>query len=115
MRIRQKTRLTALAMFLLGLLVSEAALKGAVSRVFFAWDYPMCVHGNDLHRLETEGCLNNNRQNSYESVTTNVVDQPGTGYSTGVLPISEPYSLPVGATAEGDDETGDDKPDHQRN
>ena len=115
MRIRQKTRLTALAMFLLGLSVSEAALKHAVSRVFFRVRvHPMCVHGNDLHRLETEGGLNDNRQDRYESVATDVVDEPSTGYSTRVLPISEPYSLLVRATSEGDDKTGDDKSNHQR-
>jgi len=71
------------------------------------------VHSDELHGLETEGSLDNDRQDRQEPVGTNAVDQPGTSNGTGVLPVLESPSLSVRATTKSDYESGNDESNNQ--
>ena len=114
MRMRQKTLLTAFAIFLLGFSVSEAALESTISHILFqCGPYLEDIHSNEFHALKAESRLHKDGQDGQEPVGSNVVDQPSTCDGAWIVPVLEPPSLSVRSTTEGNDKTGDDEHNNQ--
>ena len=73
---------------------------------------PEYVHSDELHRLETEGSLNDDRQDGQKPIGVGVLDESCTGDGARVLPVLEPSSRSIRATTEGDNKTDNDEPNN---